>query len=232
MNPQQQSSSSGRSSSSHNRRGPRRRSGRPRSDHAPGGERSSSQNGGSPKGQPAKANLWQKIVGFIASKVSKREPARSGVERGPASVHPTLNNGRFTPPGGSTAPAGRPSSTTSRGEENGGGNGSSRAPVRKPEVLEVSTPRLYVGNLSFDATETDLTELFNGVGRVVNAEIISHRQTQRSKGFAFVQMQSVDEAKRAVEQLHDQEFLGRKLFVSGAKNADQHEDRDEPRPAS
>ncbi len=100
---------------------------------------------------------------------------------------------------------------------------------RKPESVEVTTPRLYVGNLSFDATESDLTELFNGVGQVVTAEVVSHKQTQRSKGFAFVQMQSVDEAKRAVTELHDKEFMGRKLVVSGAKNSDQHDGRSEPR---
>jgi len=46
---------------------------------------------------------------------------------------------------------------------------------RKPEVVEVSSPKLYVGNLSFDATESDLNELFNGVGKVNNAEIVSHK---------------------------------------------------------
>jgi RNA recognition motif-containing protein len=93
-------------------------------------------------------------------------------------------------------------------------------PVRKPESVEVTTPRLYVGNLSFDASESDLFELFNGVGHVQNAEVVSYRHNQRSKGFAFVQMQTVDEAKRAVAELHDKEFLGRKLVVSGAKSSD------------
>ena len=101
--------------------------------------------------------------------------------------------------------------------------------VRKPEAVEVTTPRLYVGNLSFDATESDLTELFKGVGQVVSVEVVSHRQTQRSKGFAFVQMQTTDEAKRAVQELHDKEFMARKLVVSGAKNVDQHDGRSEPR---
>src|SRR2546428_1351705 len=82
-------------------------------------------------------------------------------------------------------------------------------PPRKPEPVEVSSPRLYVGNLSFDATESDLFELFNGVGHVQNAEVVSYRHNQRSKGFAFVQMQTIDEAKRPVEALHDKEFLGR-----------------------
>jgi hypothetical protein len=103
---------------------------------------------------------------------------------------------------------------------------------RKPESVEVTTPRLYVGNLSFDATESDLSELFNGVGQVVTGEVVSHKQTQRSKGFAFVQMQTTEEARRAVQELHDKEFLGRKLVVSGAKNNDQHDARSEPRFAA
>ena len=93
---------------------------------------------------------------------------------------------------------------------------------RKPESIEVTTPRLYVGNLSFDATESDLFELFNGVGAVQNAEVVTYKHNQRSKGFAFVQMLTVDEAKRAVEELHDKEFLGRKLVVSGAKSSEHH----------
>jgi len=96
--------------------------------------------------------------------------------------------------------------------------------ARKPEAVEVTTPRLYVGNLSFDATESDLFELFNGVGQVQNAEVVSYRHNQRSKGFAFVQMLTTEEAKRAVEELHDKEFLGRKLVVSGAKSSE-HQSR-------
>ena len=95
----------------------------------------------------------------------------------------------------------------------------SRTP-RKPETVEVTSPRLYVGNLSFDATESDLFELFNGVGHVQNAEVVSYRHNQRSKGFAFVQMQTIEEAKRAVQELHDKEFLGRRLVVSGAKSSE------------
>ena len=97
-------------------------------------------------------------------------------------------------------------------------------PQRKPEPVEVTSPRLYVGNLSFDATESDLFELFNGVGHVQNAEVVSYRHNQRSKGFAFVSMQTVEEAKRAVEELHDKEFLGRKLVVSGAKSSEHAHD--------
>ena len=103
-------------------------------------------------------------------------------------------------------------------------NGSDRParPSRKPESVEVTTPRLYVGNLSFEATESDLFELFNGVGQVQTAEVVTYKHNQRSKGFAFVQMQSVEEAKRAVHELHDKDFLGRKLLVSGAKSSEHH----------
>lgn len=104
-------------------------------------------------------------------------------------------------------------------------NGAVAAPrpqSRKPESVAVTTPRLYVGNLSFDATESDLFELFNGVGQVQNAEVVTYKHNQRSKGFAFVQMNTVEEAQRAVTELHDKEFLGRKLLVSGAKSSEHH----------
>ena len=105
-------------------------------------------------------------------------------------------------------------------QRNGSHSRSQARTSRKPEPVEVTSPRLYVGNLSFDATESDLFDLFNGVGHVQNAEVVSYKHNQRSKGFAFVQMQTVDEAKRAVTELHDKEFLGRKLVVSGAKSSE------------
>jgi RNA recognition motif-containing protein len=52
---------------------------------------------------------------------------------------------------------------------------------RRPESVEVTTPRLYVGNLSFEATESDLFELFNGVGQVQNAEVVTYKHNQRRK---------------------------------------------------
>src|SRR5262249_20929350 len=112
-----------------------------------------------------------------------------------------------------------------KGEQRNGSQSRQQArSPRRPEPIEVTSPRLYVGNLSFDATESDLFDLFNGVGHVQNAEVVSYKHNQRSKGFAFVQMQTVEEAKRAVEELHDKEFLGRRLVVSGAKS-DQHQPR-------
>lgn len=88
------------------------------------------------------------------------------------------------------------------------------APV---DPASITTDRLYVGNLSYDASESDLFELFNGVGSVRNAEVVVNNRTQRSKGFAFVTMGSVDEARRAVAELSGKDFMGRPLQLSGAK---------------
>jgi hypothetical protein len=85
-----------------------------------------------------------------------------------------------------------------------------------PRQQAVESPRLYVGNLSYDAAETDLEELFKGFGSVRNVEIVYNRRTHRSKGYAFVTMHHLDDAKRAVGVLHDQPFMGRKLIVNGA----------------
>src|SRR3954447_21127326 len=109
--------------------------------------------------------------------------------------------------GGGAKPAPRPVQREQTQTRGNGAEPSSR-PSRKPEAVEVTTPRLYVGNLSFDATESDLTELFSGVGAVQNVEVVSHRSTERSKGFGFVIMATVEEAKRAVDTLHDKEFMG------------------------
>lgn len=86
-----------------------------------------------------------------------------------------------------------------------------------PSSAEVTRTRLYVGNLSYDATESDLFELFSGSGRVKDAEVVINSSTQRSKGFAFVTMMTVEEAMNAVEYLNNKPFLGRPLVVGGAK---------------
>ncbi|MDB6006042.1 MAG: hypothetical protein JWR15_3029 [Prosthecobacter sp.] len=96
---------------------------------------------------------------------------------------------------------------------------------------DITTDRLYVGNLSYDASESDLFELFNGVGAVKNAEVVVNSRTQRSKGFAFVTMGSVEEARRAVQELSNKDFMGRPLQLSGAKpntRGDGGDDSDSP----
>ena len=92
--------------------------------------------------------------------------------------------------------------------------------VRKPEAVEVTSTKLYIGNLSYEATENDLVELFNGVGSVRSAEIVTRKYDEKSKGFGFVTMGTIDEARRAVTELHDKEFMGRKMVVSGAKTGE------------
>lgn len=122
--------------------------------------------------------------------------------------------------GGSPKPAAENRSAAPSKNPNGSQPRPQTRQVRKPEAVEVTSPKLYVGNLSFEATESDLFELFKGVGAVRNAEIVTNKFNEKSKGFGFVMMSTVDEAKRAVAELHDKEFLGRKLVVSGAKSGE------------
>ena len=75
--------------------------------------------------------------------------------------------------------------------------------------------KLYVGNLSFRTTETELSELFSQAGAVETVRIITDRDTGRSKGFGFIEMQSGGD--KAIEQFNGKEFNGRALTVRGAK---------------
>ena len=76
---------------------------------------------------------------------------------------------------------------------------------------------LYVGNLPYNASEQDLIELFGQVGEVVSAQVISDRETGRSRGFGFVKMATSEEAQNAIEQFNEQEFMGRRLLVNEAR---------------
>jgi len=103
---------------------------------------------------------------------------------------------------------------------------------KRPEPVEPTTERLHVANLDFEVTEADLYDLFNGVGKVRDAEVVYHKYTQRSKGFAFVVMSSVEEAKRAYEVLNGKPFMGREMWVNGAKSAGPADAEDEEETAS
>jgi RNA recognition motif-containing protein len=76
--------------------------------------------------------------------------------------------------------------------------------------------KIYVGNLSYQTTEGDLTTLFEQVGQVDSVNVITDRDTGRSKGFAFVEMSSED-ADKAIAQLNGQEVNGRTLTVNEAR---------------
>jgi RNA recognition motif-containing protein len=109
-----------------------------------------------------------------------------------------------------------------RGEKTSGGGGKTararQKPRPTPDSSTVEGTRLYIGNLSYDASEHDLEDLLKGVGSVRNIDIVYNRNTHRSKGYGFVEMGRVDEARRAVEVLHDQPFMGRTLIVNSAKS--------------
>ena len=77
--------------------------------------------------------------------------------------------------------------------------------------------KLYVGNLSYGTTGSDLETLFSAHGTVKSAELISDRATGQSKGFAFVQMGSDEEAAAAIAALNGQQHDGRALTVNEAK---------------
>ena len=77
--------------------------------------------------------------------------------------------------------------------------------------------KLYVGNLAFQTTSQDLQELFAQAGTVESANVIEDRDTGRSKGFAFVEMSTQEEAASAIEQFNGKEIGGRALKVNEAR---------------
>lgn len=122
----------------------------------------------------------------------------------------------------------QPRKNRQTGANNQGGNPAAPRTKRRP----ASTPptrnaRLYVGNLSYEATEAELEDLFKGFGNVRSVEIIYNTRTYKSKGYAFVEMHNLEDARRAAEVLHGQPFMGRELMVSAAsEKAESQENRD------
>jgi RNA recognition motif-containing protein len=77
--------------------------------------------------------------------------------------------------------------------------------------------RLYVGNLSYNSTEGDIEALFQQAGTVVKCELMLDKFTSRSRGFAFVEMETPEEAQKAVDMFNDQDLDGRNLRVNIAR---------------
>jgi len=77
--------------------------------------------------------------------------------------------------------------------------------------------KLYVGNLSYETTDSDLQNLFSPHGTVQSAQVIMDRDTGRSKGFGFVEMNNGDEATAAITALNGQQSNGRALTVNEAR---------------
>jgi RNA recognition motif-containing protein len=77
--------------------------------------------------------------------------------------------------------------------------------------------KLFIGSLAWATTDDSLRDLFATVGTVVSANVIVDRETNRSKGFGFVEMSSDEEAKAAVEQINGKDLDGRPIVVNEAR---------------
>ena len=77
--------------------------------------------------------------------------------------------------------------------------------------------KLYVGNLSFQTSSSDLESLFAGFGKVESATVVEDRETGRSRGFGFVEMSSQEEGEKAIAELNGTDFAGREIKVNEAK---------------
>ena len=77
--------------------------------------------------------------------------------------------------------------------------------------------KIYVGGLPYTTTEEELTQIFSTYGEVTSSKIIIDRETNRSRGFGFVEMSDDEAAKKAIEELQEAELGGRKLTVNEAR---------------
>lgn len=84
--------------------------------------------------------------------------------------------------------------------------------------------RLYVGNLAYATTEADLSTLFGEIGPVESVALITDRDSGRSKGFAFVEMQTDDAARQAITAINGREVSGRSLVVNEAQPRERRPD--------
>jgi len=85
--------------------------------------------------------------------------------------------------------------------------------------------KLYVGSISFNATEEDLMKFFSEIGEVESVKIITDANTGQSKGFAFIEMASEDAAKKAIADLNGASFMERTLVVNEARPRQPRENR-------
>ncbi len=81
----------------------------------------------------------------------------------------------------------------------------------------METKKLYVGNLPYSITENSLQNLFSQAGQVESCRLITDRETGRSKGFAFVEMATEDQAQNAIETMNGREIEGRAITVNEAR---------------
>src|SRR6516164_8966121 len=84
-------------------------------------------------------------------------------------------------------------------------------------MIPMNQNRLFVGNLSYQTADTDLQDYFSQAGAVTSVNMMFDKVTGKSRGFAFVEFATSEEANKAVEQFHNKEFQGRALTVNVAK---------------
>ena len=87
--------------------------------------------------------------------------------------------------------------------------------------------RLFVGNLSYQTSENDLQEYFSQAGVVTSVNLMLDRVTGKSRGFAFIELATPEEAAKAVEQFHTKEFQGRTLTINVARPKEERPPRRE-----
>jgi hypothetical protein len=185
--------------------GRRRRGGRGRSG---GGSSSPSHsenrvhtNGGPSSAAPKKKEgVISKLIGWIKGK--KKPETKTPFRTGTSSPRPEFKERE---------------PRADRGERSERPPRAERPPKAEPVPQEIVSPKLYVGNLAYEAAESDLFDLFSKVGAVKNVEVAMDRHANRSKGFGFVEMESLDTAKEAAAKLNRTDFMGRQIVVSGAK---------------
>jgi RNA recognition motif-containing protein len=85
------------------------------------------------------------------------------------------------------------------------------------ELPERKRMKIYVGNLSYDVTSSDVEQAFSQFGKVASVNILTDKHTGQSKGFGFVEMPEVSEGQTAVKELNGTEFMGREIKVDQAK---------------
>lgn len=92
--------------------------------------------------------------------------------------------------------------------------------------MSANASRLFVGNLSYNTLENDLTEYFSQAGMVRSVDVVFDKFTGKSRGFAFVEMGTAEEAAKAVELFHNKELQGRNLTVNVARPKEERPPRD------
>jgi len=153
-----------------------------------------------PEAAPAsKPSLVERILGFFGFR--KKDAVQEG-------------KGKYAKTSNKQPQKVRVDKTNNRGGNPAAKGGRRRATSTPP----TDKARLYVGNLSYETTESELEDLFKGFGSVRSVEIIYNSRTYKSKGYAFVEMCQLDDARRAAEVLHGQPFMGRELMVSAASD--------------